>query len=95
MFGSLFASFVLKSVLYMIEAEQEVLRETEGFRMSGSVAGSPEFVEFLGTQGGNDRTCQFCHGSRLPQFPPVADPSKGGHPLHAEQSSCLIEQDEA
>jgi hypothetical protein len=75
-FGSLFASFVLKSVLYMVEAEQEVLRETECFRISGSVADSPEFVELLGTQGGDDRTCQFCQGSRLPQFPPVVDPSK-------------------
>ena len=63
--------------------------------MSESIAGLPEFIELLGTQGADERTCQFCHGSRLPRFQPVVDPSKGGHPLHDEQPSCLIKQDEA
>jgi hypothetical protein len=44
---------------YVVEVDQEVLRETQCFRMSGSVAGSPEFVELLGTEGGDERTCQF------------------------------------
>ena len=66
---ALFASFVLKSLPYVVEADQEGLRETECFHMS--VAGSPGFVELLGAQGGDERTGQFCHGSRLPQFQPV------------------------
>jgi len=31
-------------------------------------AGSPEFIELICAQGGNERTGQCCHGSRLPQL---------------------------
>ena len=65
------------------------------FIAPGSVAGSPEFKELLGTQSGNERMGQLCHGSCLPQFQPVVDTSQGGHPLRAEQPSYPIEEDEA
>ena len=59
------------------------------------VAGSPEFIELICAQGGNERTSQCCHESRLPQFQPTVDTPQVAHPLGAEPPPCRIEEDEA
>ncbi len=46
-----------------------------------SVASSPEFIELIGAQGGNERTGQLRHGSRLHQFQPAVDTPPVAHPL--------------
>src|SRR3989441_3802591 len=61
----------------------------------GSVAGSPEFIELLGTQSGNKCTGQLCHGSRLHQFQPAVDTPQVAHPLHAEPPLLRIQEGEA
>ena len=49
---------------------------------SGSVAGSPEFIELLGTKRRGERTGQLCYGSRVPmQFQPAVDTIQVAHPL--------------
>src|SRR6266849_2727077 len=65
------------------------------FVAPASVAGSPEFIELLCTQGGNEHTGQLCHGSRVPQFQPAVDTPQIAHPLRAEPPPCRIEEDEA
>src|SRR5712692_24240 len=59
------------------------------------VAGSPEFIELICAQSGNERTGQLCHGSRLPQFQPAVDTLQVAHPLRAEAPPGRIEEDEA
>ncbi len=60
-----------------------------------SVAGSPEFIELICAQGGNERTGQLCGGSRLPQLQPIVDTPQVAPPLRAEPPPCRIEKDEA
>src|SRR6266436_818140 len=64
-------------------------------RSSPTAAGSPELIELICAQGGNERTSQLCHGSCLPQFQPVVDTAQVAHPLRTELPPCRIEEDEA
>src|SRR5437868_13183475 len=65
------------------------------FVTPASVVGSPEFIELICAQGGNERTSQLRHGSRSPQLQPVVDTPQVAHSLRAESPLRRIEENEA
>ena len=65
------------------------------FVAPASVVGSPEFIELICAQGGNELTGQLRHGSRSHQLQPAVDTPSVAHPLRAEPPLRRVEEIEA